>query len=198
MLEEHYNEKANWLKLNTPLAAIYFKNTCQKCNKHTHEKNGAIHHLKYTGHDYKKTFEKVIADEAITWICKTCHKKEHVAITPEEVTYNLKHSGFCALCDKFAWQAWFKVSMGTKHYVGNDNFPLCNKCLKNLVNLNILKEYVDQLGYKYVFWSDNKTELSQIAVETNKLLLSRIEKGSFGSLDWLDDQQNQLEMELPD
>ena len=137
-IKNHYTERNDWHKNNMQLASVHFKNKCQICGRKTDLKSGAIHHLKYTGNDYKKSFEKLIAQNAITWICKECHKFEHIAYSSSEVNFKTKHSGYCAVCNSFSWYGWYKLGFG--HIGGQEAspFPLCNKCLEVLIKTKLL------------------------------------------------------------
>ena len=134
----HYKERNDWHKNNIKLASEYFKNQCQICNRITTIKNGAIHHLQYTGHDYKKTFEKLIEQKAITWLCKECHKFEHIAYSKSEVNFKTKHSGYCAVCNSFSWYGWYKLGFGHMGGQNESPFPLCDKCVEELIKTKVL------------------------------------------------------------
>ena len=183
----HYKKKADWHKKNTPLMADLFKNQCQECSDSADAKSGVIHHNQYTGHDYEKTIEKLLSHNAIKWLCKTCHKIEHIAISRDQVNIRIKHSGFCALCNRFAWHAWFKVELGHKKQYGHYNFPICNGCLKFLLNEGILSEYTlrgEDWSRNLIAWGNLKS-LSKGQELLYKSLRNKIDKDSFGSIDWL-------------
>ena len=137
-LKNHFKERNDWHKNNIQLASAHFKNQCQICNRKTDIKTGAIHHIQYTGHDYKKSFESLIEKKAITWICKECHKFEHIAYSKSEVNFKTKHSGYCAVCNSFSWYGWYKLGFGHMGGQKESPFPLCNKCVEELIKTKVL------------------------------------------------------------
>lgn len=171
---EHYKKRNDWHKTNTPLVAAHFNNKCQFCSRPTNISKGAIHHLQYTGNDYKKTYEKLIEDKAITWICKECHKLEHIAYTTAEVNYKTKHSGYCALCNSFSWYGWYKRSFGRVSGLRPDDFPLCNPCIEVLVkNKVLIRGFTNIDGYE-MEWI-RMSDLEKLE-EKAKILLAEINK----------------------
>jgi hypothetical protein len=148
-LKQHLKEKSDWHIKNKPIAAEYFKNICQDCGTITNKKTGSIHHNQYTGHDYKKTFEKLISHNAITWLCKSCHHLRHAAFSSDEVDDRMKHSGFCAICKSFTYRIWYD----RKVFFKKKGAPLCNKCIKYLFDLGILIKITggEECSYKYSF-----------------------------------------------
>lgn len=131
-------KKYKWHKENTPKMAELCLNRCQVCGNFADYKKGVIHHIQYTGNDYDTSLEKLIERKAIKWLCKICHKIEHIATNRTDVSYKIKHSGFCAICNEFAWKAWFNVQLGHNYYIGNNNFPICKKCREILIKNKIL------------------------------------------------------------
>jgi len=115
-----YNEKAEWLKKNIPILGKRVNNICQRCNCKTQLSNATIHHTQYTGHDYKKSLDKLLEHNAIKWVCKACHKLEHTAFKEDEYDQKIKNSGNCILCLKFTWKAW--------NTIPDLKIPICRKC----------------------------------------------------------------------
>jgi len=178
VLKKHYTERNDWHKANIPLVASYFNNQCQKCNRLTIPQKGAIHHLQYTGFDYKKTVDELLKNKAITWICKKCHEFEHIAYKSSEVNYKTKHSGYCSVCNKFAWFAWYNFGFGRLAGIGPSQFPLCKKCTNLLICENVLiKEQID--GKKFVNFQSNglRTEKGQLIYDKIKIKLKDDEWG---------------------
>ncbi|MCB0650915.1 MAG: HNH endonuclease [Saprospiraceae bacterium] len=188
----HYKKKAEWHKENTPVMSKIFNEKCQECGSDANSKIGVIHHRQYTGNDYEKPLEKLLADNAIEWLCKNCHKKKHVALNREEVDLRIKHSGFCAICNEFSWHAWFKLNKGVTH--GRGSFPICNKCLDFLLSKEVMKEFwFDNHGYKsrIIRWGN----IEQFQKEQRiifKNLIPKIKRETFGDLSLLkNDSSNQ-------
>lgn len=175
--QQLYKEKADWHKENTSKMAVLFNNTCQECKCIADEKSGVIHHLQYTGHDYKKTLEKLLSDNAIIWICKICHQKEHVAFTRAETGQKFRHSGFCAVCDKYAWYGWRKLSWA--------NFPICSSCVKYLLKekVFVIKKIMvgHYKGKTEIVWG-NKQRLTPQDDQFLKALYKKLGRGRFGSM----------------
>jgi len=197
-LKEHYKQRDEWHKRNVALVAEFFKRTCQFCNRKTNLKNGAIHHLKYTGNDYKKSFEKLLEDKAITWICKECHKFEHIAYTIEEINYKMKHSGYCAVCNSFSWHGWYKRGFGRIAGLRHDSFPLCDACLEVLIECNVLKREAKNInGTDYdIIYFDNFLNLSDKAKYLCKEISKKIKANVFGDralkVNWQNKHGDQL------
>jgi hypothetical protein len=192
-IKNHYKERANWHKKYIEEMAVLNNNTCQICSSTADKDSGAIHHKKYTGHDYKKDLQHLISLDAVVWICKLCHKKEHIAICRTEVNYKFKNSGFCILCEKFAWKAWFNINLSKKIHVGYRNFPLCLKCQKRLVKMNILKQEKFR-GQLWTFFSDGN-EFDKIQNSIYKIILERMENDCFGDKNSISPKEdNQIEM----
>lgn len=132
-------DKYDWIKSNSPVLAKIMDYKCQVCKEPTPLKKGTIHHTKYTGHDYKKTVEKQLESNAIMWVCKDCHKREHTAYQLEEVNEKIKNSGNCTLCLDFTWDSWFMIP--------SFEVPICKKCAKFIKDRKILvatKRKMDQ------------------------------------------------------
>jgi len=176
------SEKNIWHIHNKPLMAKKFNNICQKCNTKTTKLTGVIHHVQYTGFDYKKSLDILLADNALQWICKTCHKKEHTAISREQVTRKIKHSGFCAICNQFSWHSWYRMS----NDIIENSFPICNSCLnlltKNKILLIISNQTINQYNWNKV------SSLSKESKKLLKLIVPKINRKEFGSIDQLDDK----------
>jgi hypothetical protein len=145
-LENHYNQKDDWHKANISLAAEHFGYQCQICRREARKSTGVIHHLQYTGHDYKKPFEKLLQQNAITWICKECHKLEHAAYERSEVNFKSRNSGFCAGCDCFSWYGWYKIGFG-RAITKPSPFPLCDHCLEVLIETRVLIRDQADIGF---------------------------------------------------
>ena len=181
-------DKFKWHNDNTPRMAARYNNTCQRCDTYANKNLGVIHHKQYTGHDYKKTLDKLIADDAIEWLCKLCHKKAHTATKREEVDLKIKHSGFCTLCKKFSWHAWFKVELGIKYLYGSKNFPLCNGCRDSLLDHKILT-WLELPHRKCVYWGDYK-HWNKNQWLIFRSLKNKIEREEFGCLSWFDQESS--------
>ena|SRR5690554_147013 len=135
---KHYTKRNEWHKRNIPIVSSFFQNKCQRCNRLTNQEEGAIHHLKYTGHDYERELNDLLHKEAIIWVCKKCHQFEHIAYTSSEVDYKIKHSGYCAVCNKFSWYAWYKLGFGRLAGHPPSEAPFCDKCINLLSKENVL------------------------------------------------------------
>lgn len=133
-----FKERANWHRVNKSIVSSYFNNTCQKCDRLTSPKAGTIHHLQYTGFDYNKSGNELIKRKAITWLCKKCHKFEHIAYNLSEVNYKIKHSGYCAICNNFSWYAWYRLGYGRYGDSRPSPFPLCKKCSELLIKEGVI------------------------------------------------------------
>jgi hypothetical protein len=191
--KNHYLERNNWHKINVPKVALLFENKCYKCSRKTKEEEGAIHHLQYTGFDYKKTAEELIAKNAIIWICKKCHVFEHIAYSINEVNYKTKHSGYCAVCNKFSWHAWYTMGFGRAVHSRHNRFPLCNKCKETLIKENVLESII----YKGIQFT--KFRNKELRSPKGKLICKHLKKkvkiGIYGSLELRENWQNQRDGE---
>jgi hypothetical protein len=130
------SDKKKWMDLNVPLLAKQVGYKCEVCSCSTSTKDGTIHHLQYTGHDYKKSLEKLRQHNAVIWVCKDCHKREHTAYSPEQVDTKIRNSGNCVLCLNFTWKAW--VTMPREFVLDKRNIPICKKCFKTIMDLKVL------------------------------------------------------------
>ena len=158
----HYKKKADWHKKNASKMAEIANYKCQKCTRDADLKSGVIHHKQYTGNDYKKTLEKLIQTDAIEWLCKECHKFEHVAYTPDEVSFRMKHSGYCVCCNKFEWRSWF---YNGNHTFSRNVFPLCKKCKKQLIDLGLMTVLSEEFQMVRLSDSFEKTPLNKQIME---------------------------------
>lgn len=192
-IKHHYKERADWHRKYIDEMVLLNNNTCQICSCPADKDSGAIHHKKYTGHDYKKELQHLINLDAITWICKLCHKKEHIAICRTEVNYKFKNSGFCILCEKFAWKAWFNINLSNKIHDGHKNFPLCLKCQKKLIEINVLKQE-NYRGQLWTVFNDDK-EFDKVQSTIFTTILKRMKNDCFGNINSINPKKdNQLEI----
>jgi hypothetical protein len=186
--KNHYLERNNWHKINVPKVALLFENKCCKCARKTTEEEGAIHHLQYTGFDYKKTAEELINKNAIIWICKKCHAFEHIAYNLNEVNYKTKHSGHCAVCNKFAWHAWYSLGFGRAIVSRPNKFPLCKKCKEILIKENVLITIIyDGLKFTKFQGKEFRSPKGRIIC---KYLKKKVKNGVYGNIDLKETWQN--------
>jgi len=195
---KHYTKKNEWHKKSIPFVASFFQNKCQRCNRLTNQEEGAIHHLKYTGHDYERELDDLLDKEAIIWVCKKCHQFEHVAYTSSDVDYKIKHSGYCAVCNKFSWYAWYKLGFGRMAGLRPSVSPFCDNCIDILIKENVFT--IEKInGRQFIAFQprESRTEKGEILCEHLKVKFDKDEWGDRKTKDnWQNSNKND-QLNLP-